>query len=87
MIQRRRGFSAHTHTPTHTHVGGGSPQAGSYKVILKGINRSERHVYTLAQIFGLLPPDPGYDLEHVTRNQSHLRTLDGHRLGIRVYQG
>lgn len=59
----------------HTHVHGGSPQAGSYKVIFKGINRSERHAYTLTQIFGLTPPNPVYDLEHETGKQSNLRAL------------
>lgn len=59
----------------HTHVHGGSPQASSYKVIFKGINRSKRHAYTLAQIFGLIPPNPVYDLEHVTGHQSNLRAL------------
>lgn len=51
----------------HTHVHGGSPQANGYKVIFKGINRSERHAYTLSQIFGVIPPNPVDDLERVTQ--------------------
>lgn len=51
----------------HTHVRGGSPQANGYKVIFKGTNRSKRHAYTLSQIFGVIPPNPAYDLERVTQ--------------------